>query len=71
MEMPAWNSGVPEGANTGSKKAGVPGFRGAPKMCNAVSHVLVNGDTTTKSNAVNDRPPDGLLAKMSFNASAC
>jgi hypothetical protein len=71
MLMPALYSGEPMGADTGSKKAGVPGFRGSPKMCNAVSHVLVNGDTTTKSNAVKDRPPDGLLAKISFNASAC
>ena len=53
------------------KKAGFPGSLGVPKTCNAVSHVRVNGLTTTKSNAVNDREPLGRLARYSFNASDC
>ena len=51
--------------------AGVPGARAGPKMCCAVSHVRVSGETTTRSNAVNARPPDGRSARYARRLSAC
>ena len=49
---------------------GVPA-RAGPEMCCAVSHVRVSGETTTRSNAVNARPPDGRSARYARRLSAC
>lgn len=54
---------VPTGASTFDKKTGLPGSLGSPNTCKAVSHVRVNGLTTTRSNAVKDLDPDGLLER--------
>lgn len=69
--IPAMYSGVPFGASPSHKKAGRPGCRPFPKTWRAVSHVRVRGEHTTRSNAVNDRPPEGRVFSIAFNFLAC
>ena len=69
-EMPALCSTVPSGASPWSRKAGVPGCRPRPKTWRAVSQVRVRGEHTTRSKAVKDLPPDGLVLRMSLRESA-
>ena len=65
VTSPCRASGDMGGVRPASRNAGQPGFRPRPKTWSAVSHVRVRGETTTRSNDVNERPPEGRVARWS------